>query len=151
MEPKKIANKMNRYFLISLAVGLLLLAGGLAMQLLDVHLVENNKAVVGLSFMPLALATYFGITTALMKRNPKYLRSVMTEQADERIASMKQRADSITYRTMRWALTFVFLGYTFAFPSEIFETAGWGVAFAFFFMAHMMQGITLTVLMSRDQ
>lgn len=151
MDANKVTRKMNLSFVVCLAAGLLLLAGGLTLQLLDIHLLENNRAVVALAFIPLALATYFGLTAALMKRNPKYSRTVAAEQADERITALKHRADSITYRTMRWALSLVFLGYTFAFPSEIFESAGWWITFGFFFLAHMMQGVVLVVLMGRDK
>ncbi len=151
MDQSKATKSMSLNFIIYLSIGLVLLAGGIAVRVFQLPLLENNKAIVALSFIPLGLATYFGVTAALMKRNPKYTRAIAAEQSDERINGLKQRADSITYQTMRIIVSLVFFGYTFAFPSEIFESAGWWITLAFFFLAHMMQGIVLAVLMGRDQ
>lgn len=151
MEMNRVRKKLGISITVSLAIGLMLLATGIALKLLDVKLLENDKALIGLAIIPLALATYYILTAALAKKNPSYLRNIAVQQADERIAALKHTADSISFRTLQWSLTAVFLGYTLAFPSQIFSSAGWWITFGFFFLSQTLQAVVMTVLIHRDQ
>ena len=149
MELNKHVKKTKTYLALSLAAGVVMLAAGILFETLGVHLLDNNKAIIGVSFIPLGLALAFGLNLTMAKRNPKGMRSIMAAETDERLAALRHQADSITFRALRWALALLFCGYTFAYPAEVFESAGWWIVFGFFFAAFMLQGVLLAVLMGR--
>lgn len=151
METNKLLKKTRFYLAASLIAGFLLLATGMLFEAFDIHIIQNNKAIIGVSFIPLGLAFAFGLNINMMKKNPRGMRPILIAELDERVTALKHQADSITFRVLRWALALMFLGYTFAFPAEVFESAGWWITFSFFFLAFFVQAVVLKYLMNREK
>lgn len=149
-------NKKSKKMLLfniyaNLIVGLLLAGTGIVLEITKSSMVENNKGFVALSFIPLALGLYSLCTLILMKKYPKKMKSVITEENDERLISIKNEADAITFRVLQWALMLVYFGYTFMMPKDIFEAPAWWITLAFFFSSFILQGILLSVFQRKEK
>ena len=150
METSRYEKKLKLYLAISLTVGLLLLVTGVLFSVFDIHIIQNNKAIIGVSFIPFGLAFAFSLNLAQMKKNPKGMRPILVAENDERLSALKHQADSIAFGVLRYTLTLLFFVYTFAYPSDVFETAGWWVVFGFLFLAFFLQPVILKVLQNKN-
>ncbi len=112
------------------AVGALLIGAGLF---------TGIKGITALAFIPLAMAGFSGVLLVMLKKYPRKMLPMVISETDERIKAVKNHSDSITLRLLRWALTLVFLGYTFLVPDDIFVSPMWWITFVFFFLSHMLQ------------
>ncbi|MTI94659.1 MAG: hypothetical protein FH749_04100 [Firmicutes bacterium] len=139
MKEKYVRTK-RLHLAANLLVGMALLAGGLLLDLVD-----NSRALIGLSLIPFGYALGLLINLILIKRNPQGMNPLIIAENDERVMSVRNEADSVTFRGLRWALTLVFLGYTFLVPGDIFEAVGWWITFGFLFAAYMVQGIVFAL------
>ena len=108
-------------FTINLVLGAALLIAGIIIQVNDIRILENNRIVTALSFVPLALAFACGVKMGQVKRHPDRF----AEEYDERITAARDRADAMSMRIIRYALWLGFLAYTFARSAEVFESFTW--------------------------
>ncbi|OPX87100.1 MAG: hypothetical protein A4E53_02630 [Pelotomaculum sp. PtaB.Bin104] len=83
MNTEKTIRESNSKMMIALTIGIVLLASGVVLGLLDLKLVPNNKAIVGLSLIPLgvALANYLKIRS--IKKPPQKMRSMIINESEE--------------------------------------------------------------------
>lgn len=127
----------------SLAIGLIILISGTLMAVMDMNFINNEKAVIGLSFIPLGNALYLWINQIFIKKYPAKMKPMVISENDERIVAMQNEADSITFRILRYALLLLYFGYTFMVPDDIFEAPSWWIMLAFFMASYLLQGLLL--------
>jgi formate-dependent nitrite reductase membrane component NrfD len=106
---------------INLILGAALLIAGIIVQTGDIQILENNRILTALSFIPLAIAIAYGVKIRQVKRQP----DKFAEEYDERITAARDRADAMSMRIIRYALWLGFLAYTFAKSAEVFESFTW--------------------------
>lgn len=141
MTVERYTHTKRTLVIANLAVGLALLLTGILLKKYDINVVQNPKAVIGLSFIPLGIALSAFINIIFVKRYPKAMNAVIISENDERLTAIRNEADSKTFRILRWALLFVFFGYTFSVPTDVFEAPGWWTVFAFLFLSYVLPAI----------
>ena len=151
MFTKKSKTKLLFSMYANLAVGLLLAITGIFLELTNSTIVENVKAFVGLSFIPLMFGLYSLMTLVFIKKYPEKMKPVIISENEERVVAAKNEADAITFQVLKWVLMLVFFGYTFMVPGDIFEAPSWWVIFALYFIAVMLQGIILSIFQRKGK
>jgi hypothetical protein len=121
MESGPMINKLKTELKVNLILGLVLLIAGIFVELYDVQILDNNRFIVALSFIPLGLFVASLIKIYYVKKNPnKYV-----DEYDERLIAAREKADALSMRIIRYLLFLAFLGYSFAKSSEVFESLSW--------------------------
>lgn len=141
MEKKAIVCKDKIEIIADLIAGALLLGVGVLLILLEVEF--NNRAVIASSFIPFAMAGSTWYKIWAMRKYPKQMRPMIISLQDERLTAARNEADAITYSILQWLLKLSFFCYTFMVPSDIFESAGWWITFALFFISVVAPVIAL--------
>jgi hypothetical protein len=134
MDARTIIKKERIILLVNLIVGVALLATGILIKSFT-----YNKALVGLSFIPFALAISSFVKIVIVKKNPE----AFVEEYDERIVAAKNRADALSLRIIRYILMLCFFFYTFTRPKEIFESLAWWLLLSLYFLALFLPHIIL--------
>lgn len=140
--------KQRLYLFVSLLLGLFMLATALVLNLFD--LFDNTKAIVALSFIPFGVASAIAINLYLIKKHPRRMNALIISETDERLMAIKHETDSITFRILRWALLFFYLGYTFIVPEDIFEAPGWWLVLAFLLVSYTLQEVLFMIKQKKD-
>lgn len=148
---KRSRDKLVVSLFANLTAGVLLMITGILMEVLKINIIENVKAITGLSFIPLASAFTSAYYLHLLKKRPDKMKAIVIAENDERLIAVQNEVDAITFRILRWALVLVFFGYTLAVPKDVFESAAWWTIFVFFFMSYMIQSILFTVKYGKKQ
>ena len=143
---KKSKKKLMFNMYLNLVVGILLVIAGILLNVLNIPLIENKKAIIGLSFIPFGISFYSWLNLLLSNKFPKDMKPVIVSENDERLIAIRNEADAITFQILQWALMLTFFGYTFMAPKDIFETPLWWVIFGFYLMSYLLQGIILSIL-----
>ncbi len=121
MESGLIINKLKTELKVNLILGLVLLIAGIFVELYDVQILDNNRFIVALSFIPLGLFVASLIKIYYVKKNPnKYV-----DEYDERLIASRDKADAQSLRIIRYLLFLAFFGYSFAESNEVFESLSW--------------------------
>ena len=149
MNSEKVIKTTKAVMIFNLFVGIALIVLSLILRGLDMELISNQKAIVGVSFIPLGIALASFLTLTFMKKDPK--GPLVVYEQDERIRTLRMESDSKAFRALRWALTLVYFGYTFMVPEDIFEAPGWWITLAFFFMSFMLPGILFKIAYGKEQ
>lgn len=147
---KKSKKKLIISMYVNLIAGLLLVIAGIMLIVLNSPLIENKKAIIGLSFIPFGISFCSWINLFLTKKYPKDMKPVIISENDERLIAIRNEADSVTFQILQWALMLTFFGYTFMVPKDIFETPSWWIIFGFYIMSYMLQGIILSIYYKRN-
>jgi len=117
------------------------LAVGILFELMDSKLLPNNKAVVALSFIPLAVAFASYVTLQTIKKNPQKMKDVIISENDERLIALKNQADANAFKILQGILFFSYMGYTLMVPEDIFEAIGWWLITFLLLVSFLLQGI----------
>ncbi len=136
--------------ILNAALGLGLLAAGISMRALDINLLKNNKSIIALSFIPLAMAFSKYISIYFIKKHPDKMNLAIISENDERLVKERNEAEAKSNKVFRWLIYLVFLGYTFMVPNDAFEAAGWWVVLAIFLMAYLIPCIFLKRIQNKD-
>ena len=142
---KKSREKSVVTLFANLTVGILLVVTGILMFVFDINIIENKKAIIGLSFIPLAAAFVSGFNLIMIKKHLDKMKAIVIAENDERLVAIQNETDATAFRILRWALMLVFFGYTLAIPKDVFESPAWWVVFSFFFMSYVLQGILFKI------
>jgi hypothetical protein len=142
---KKSKEKLMFNMYANLIAGALLVIAGILLNVLNIPLIENKKAIIGLSLIPFGISFYSWLNLFLSNKYPKDMKPVIISENDERLIAIRNEADSITFQILQWALMLTFFGYTFIVPKDIFETLSWWIIFGFYLMSIMLQGIILSI------
>lgn len=146
------SSKMTKIKIVAnLVVGLVLVAVGIYLRVTGSDIIENSKAIIGLSFIPLSIALYLGLSLVYAKKYPKNMNKIHIMETDERLRAINHQADSTTFRVLRWALMLLYYGYTFLTPDDIFESLAWWIVLGFFMLSYLMQGILVKVYSDREK
>jgi len=150
MNTEKIIKETKVIMLVTLAIGLVLLAIGIVFSLLDINLIKNNKAIVGLSFIPLSAAFVYFLKLTRIKKSPHKMREILVNENDERLVALKNEVDAKAFRIIQGALFLTYMGYTLMVPEDIFESVGWWILLVLLFVSFISQGIIHTKVMRKD-
>jgi len=137
MNSLSFVRQTKQRIIANLIAGILLLATGSIMTILQIVLV-NNKAIIGLSFIPLAIAFSGWLNLIFLRKYPKDMRSLIVSQNDERLVNERNAAEAKAFQIFRWLLNLVFIGYTLIVPADIFETVGWWTVLFFWAISHFL-------------
>jgi hypothetical protein len=131
--------KSKRFELIlNIILGTGLLIVGIIFRIMNIRLVENNKALIGLSFIPFAIAVDKLIFIRNVNKHPKSMTAVLIAENDERLIMQRNEAEAISNRIFRWIIYLVFIGYSLVFPSEAFEATGWWIVLFLFLASYLL-------------
>lgn len=125
-------------FSVNLIIGLILLVTGMTLRTMDISITPNNKALIGVSFIPLATAISKFYRIHSIKKHPKSMNSVIIAENDERLVRQRNESEAITNRIFRRVIYVAFIGYSLVFPSEAFEAVGWWVVLFLFLLAYTL-------------
>jgi xanthosine utilization system XapX-like protein len=146
MNTEKIIREYKAIIMVTLVIGLALLAVGTIFTLLNLRLVPNNKAIVGLSFIPLGMALAYWIKLTMIRKSPLKMRDTIINENDERLVSMKNEADAKSFKIIQGALFLAYMGYTLMVPEDIFESLGWWLLLVLLFISFISQAIMSRII-----
>ena len=113
--------------LVTLSIGIVLLAAGIIFSLMGIYFIQNNKAFIGLSFIPLSVAFVYYIKLSRIKKSPQKMRNIIINENDERLVALRNEADAKAFKALQGALFLTYMGYTLMVPEDIFESVGWWI------------------------
>ncbi|MGE5450188.1 MAG: hypothetical protein ACM3PA_02275 [Methanomassiliicoccales archaeon] len=122
----------------NLILGALLLVCGIVFTIQDINLLPNNKALIGISFIPLAMAFSQWLNIFMIKKYPQEMSPSIIASHDERLVLIRNAAEAQTQRIIRWLLNLVFIGYTLMVPAHIFETVSWWAVVFFWALSYAL-------------
>lgn len=141
MNTEKIVKESRVIMIVTLIIGITLLAIGIIFGLMDINLISNNKAIIGLSFIPLSVAFVYYFKLSGIKKAPHKMRNIIINENDERLVALKNEVDAKALKILQGALFFTYMGYTLMVPEDIFESVGWWILMILLFISFISQGI----------
>lgn len=150
MNTEKIVKESKTIMLVTLTIGIVLLAAGIIFSLMEINLIPNNKAITGLSFIPLTVAFTYYVKLSRIKKSPQRMRNIIINENDERLVALKNEADAKAFKTLQGALFLTYMGYTLMVPEDIFESVGWWILMILLFISFISQGILFKKVMDKD-
>ena len=141
MNTDKIVKEARIIMVIGLLVGFVLLGIGIVFNIKDVSIISNNKAIIGLSFIPFAVALIYYLKLWGIKKTPQKMKNIIISESDERLVALKNEADSKAFKITRWSIFLGYMGYTLMIPEDIFEAAGWWILMGLLFITFVSQGV----------
>lgn len=150
MNTEKIIKETKVIMIVTLVIGLVLLVTGISFDLLDIHIIKNNRAIVGLSFIPLSVAFVYYLKLTRIKKSPQKMREILVNENDERLVALKNEVDAKAFRIIQGALFLAYMGYTLMVPEDIFESVGWWILLVLLFVSFISQGVIHTKVSRKD-
>lgn len=150
MDIEKIKKETKMIMIVTLVTGLFLLAAGISLRVMNIQWLENNRAVVGLSFIPLSVAVVYYFKLARLNKSPDKMRETLLNEMDERLASLRNEADAKAFKVIQGSLFLAYMGYTLIVPEDIFESVGWWILLALMVVSFMVQGIFNSQAIGKD-
>ncbi|MEI7885248.1 MAG: hypothetical protein WCI30_07845 [Clostridia bacterium] len=151
MDTKKIVKEAKEIIVVTFVVGITLLLVGIVLTLLDIKLLANNKALVGLSFLPLSVAAIYYFKLRKINKTPQKMRNIIINENDERLLALRNEADAKAFKILQGALFLTYMGYTLMVPADIFESVGWWIIFVLFFIAFVSPGILQSIVLREEE
>ncbi|NLI93953.1 MAG: hypothetical protein GX434_17680 [Peptococcaceae bacterium] len=93
MNTKNIVRESKTIMMVTLVIGIILFAAGAIFRLMDINIVPN-KAITGLSFIPLTVAFTHYVKISRIKKSPQKMKSMIINESDERLVALKNEADA---------------------------------------------------------
>ncbi|MDD5500846.1 MAG: hypothetical protein PHH57_04070 [Candidatus Omnitrophica bacterium] len=121
MTSKTLMKKTKTELLINLIIGIGLLITGILLVSLEANLIGNDKVIIALSLIPFGLAVSSLLKICFVKKYP----AIYVGEYDERLVADRNRAEALSLKIIRYFLYLAFLGYSFVYLNEIFETSAW--------------------------
>lgn len=150
MNTEKIIKESKLIMMAALAAGLILLALGITFTLFDIRLIENNRAIIGLSFIPLSVALVYYLKLTQIRKSPLKMKGIIVNENDERIIAVKNEANAKAFRITQAVLFLAYMSYTLMVPEDIFETVGWWILLLLLFVSFVSQGVILASAMRKE-
>ena len=140
MSTDKVVRESKTIMLVTLVIGVALLATGIIFKLLEVNFLPNNGAIaiIGLSLTPLAVALTYYVKLLGIKKSPQ---KFIINEIDERLVALKNEADAKAFLIVQGALFFTYMGYTLMFPKDVFESVGWWILMIVMLISFISQAI----------
>lgn len=131
---------------IAFVIGAMLFIAGLTFQLMDVHIVSNNKALIALSLIPFSVAfVYYTRASKLLNSNQR-LAKRRIRQMDERLVAARNESDALSFKILQAALFVSYMSYTLFVPDDVFRSVGWWMLMGLLMLSFLAQ----TVLSKRS-
>ena len=150
MNTEKIIRESKVILSVTLTTGLILLAAGIIFTVFDVRLIENNRALIGLSFIPLSAALVYYLKLTQIQKSPQKMKGIIVSENDERLIAVKNEANAKAFRITQAVLFLAYMGYTLMVPEDIFEAVGWWLLLILLFVSFVSQGVLLSMAMRRE-
>lgn len=150
MRTENLKKEARTIITLSLAAGVLLLVAGTLLNVLDLELMSNNRALIGLSFIPFAVAGVYLWKLSALKNHPEKIRNIIVTESDERLVQVKNEADAQSFRLTQALIFLAYMGYTFAVPEDIFESPGWWLLLLLLLFSFLGRGLLLAAAMKRN-
>lgn len=144
METKSVVHRERIEIIADLIAAALLLGTGLLLMALKVDF--NNRAVIASSFIPFAMAGAARYKIWAIRKYPQQMRPMIVSLQDERLAAARNEAHAITFDILQWVLKLSFISYTLMVPADIFESLGWWIIFALFFLSTVVPVVALRLI-----
>jgi hypothetical protein len=151
MNTEKMMKESKVIFLISLTVGSVLLLTGIVLLQLGAELTPNDKAFIGLSFIPFGLSFSYFIKYSRIRKSPQSIRKTMLPEIDERLVSIRNEADAKALKVMQGVMFLTYMGYTLIVPGDVFESPAWWILLALLFLSFLSQGILQKIVAGKDR
>ena len=151
MNTEKILKESRLIMIVTFVVGVLLLATGIAFSLLDVTLIKNNRALIGLSLIPLSVGFMYYYKYTQIKKSPNKMKEIIISENDERIVTLKNEADAKAFMIVKGVIFLAYMGYTLMVPEDIFEAVGWWILLVILFVTFMAQGLITALAMWKNK
>jgi hypothetical protein len=151
MNTEKILRESKVIMLVTFVVGFVLLATGIGFTLLDVKLIENNRALIGLSLIPLSVGFMYYYKYTQIKKSPNKMKEIIINENDERIVNLKNEADAKAFMIVKGVIFLAYMGYTLMVPEDIFEAVGWWILLVILFVTFMAQGLITALAMWKNK
>ena len=147
MNTEKIVKEARAIMIICIAIGLVLLIAGVVFSIIDVNLISNKKALIGLSFIPLSVAFVYYSKLSKIKKAPHKMKNIIINESDERLVALKNEADAKSFKLIQGSIFLSYMAYTLMVPEDIFESIGWWILLALLFITFISQTVlTITTL-----
>lgn len=150
MNTEKIVKESKVIMLLTLSIGIVLLVVGIIFEFMEINLIPNNKAITGLSFIPLSVAFVYYVKLSRIKKSPQKMRNILINENDERLVALKNEADAKAFKILQGILLLTYMGYTLMVPEDIFESVGWWIILISLFISFISQGILFKKVMGKD-
>lgn len=150
MRTENLKKEARTIFTLALAAGALLLLSGILLNLLDLKLLANNRALIGLSLIPFSIAALYLWKYLTLKNHPEKIRGLIVSESDERLVQVKNEADTKAFRLTQALIFLAYMGYTFAVPEDIFESPGWWLLLLLLLFSFLGRGLFLAGAMKRN-
>lgn len=141
MYTEKIVKEAKIIMIIGIMIGIVLLGIGVVFSIMDVSLISNKKAIIGLSFIPFSVAFIYYLKLLGIKKAPEKMKNIIISENDERLVALKNEADSKAFKIIQGAIFLSYMGYTLMVPEDIFESVGWWILMVLLFITFISQGI----------
>lgn len=141
METAKIVKEAKIIMMIGLIIGVILLGAGIIFSILQMNLFPNNRAIIGLSFIPLSVAFIYYLKLLWIKKYPQTIKEIIINESDERLVALKNEADAKAFKILQATIFLVYTGYTLMVPADIFESVGWWILLIILFVSFIAQAI----------
>ena len=151
MNTEKILKESKLIMMVTFVVGVLLLATGIAFTLLDVTLIKNNRALIGLSLIPLSVGFMYYYKYTQIKKSPSKMKEIIINENDERIVNLRNEADAKAFMIVKGVIFLAYMGYTLMVPEDIFEAVGWWLLLVILFVTFMSQGLIAAMAMWKNK
>ncbi|TGE37656.1 hypothetical protein E4K67_13060 [Desulfosporosinus fructosivorans] len=148
MNTDKVVRESKTIMLVTLVIGVALLATGIIFKLLEINLLPNNMAIIGLSLIPLSVALAYYVKLLGIKKSPQ---KFIINEIDERLVALKNEADAKAFKIVQGALFLTYMGYTLMIPKDVFETVGWWLLMILLLISFISQAIlTMNVMIKEN-
>lgn len=151
MNTDKVVRESKTIMLVTLVIGVALLATGIIFKLLEINFLPNNNgaiAIIALSLIPLAVALAYYVKLLGIKKSPQ---AFIINEIDERLVALKNEADAKAFKIVQGALFLTYMGYTLILPKEVFESVGWWLLMIVMLISFISQAIlTMNVMIKEN-
>ncbi|MGB4587663.1 MAG: hypothetical protein WBI17_00310 [Clostridiaceae bacterium] len=151
MNTDKILKESKVIMIVTFIVGVLLLATGIAFSLLEATFIKNNRALIGLSLIPLSVGVMYYFKYTQIKKSPNKIKEIIINEIDERIVNLKNEADAKAFKIVQGLIFLLYMGYTLMVPEDIFEAVGWWILLIILFVSFMAQGLITAMAMWKNK
>lgn len=150
LKSQKIIKETKQIFIATVTIGLMMLLTGIIFNILEVNIIKNNKAIIGLSFIPLSLSIFYYVKLIKIMKNPSKMKKTIIAETDERIVASRNEADAKSFRIIQGILFLFYIGYTLMVPEDIFESVGWWMLLLLLIISFGLQSIFSYLEMNKN-
>lgn len=150
MNTEKIVKEARLIMYATLLVGIALLSAGLIFTWIDARIVSNNRALIGLSFIPLSVSLMYYLKLTKIQNDPQKMKAIIISENDERLQALKNEADANAHRLVQSAIFLAYMGYTLMVPADIFESIGWWMLLLLLLLAFISPAVFRSIAALRE-